>query len=70
MLSITLDPATERRLADLAKQTGRSVSEHARELIEANIDDLEDRYVAEKRLEERKPAMTSNDVRRALGLDD
>jgi predicted DNA-binding protein len=43
MLSIQLDPETERRLSELAKRTGRSEDDCARELIEGHIDDLEDR---------------------------
>ena len=58
MLSIRLDPDIERRLASLAKQTGRTKSYYARELIEANILGLEDRYLAEARLEKRRPSLT------------
>lgn len=41
MLSIRLAPEIEKRLAMLAKRTGQSEDSQARELIEANIDDLE-----------------------------
>ena len=69
MLSIRLDPGTERRLNELAKRTGRTKSYYARELIESNIEDLEDRYLAEARLEKRRPSLTSAQVRKELGLD-
>jgi RHH-type rel operon transcriptional repressor/antitoxin RelB len=69
MLSIRLDPDIERRLSDLARLTGRTKSYYARELIEGNIDDLEDRYLAEARLENRQPPLTSEQVRKELGLD-
>ncbi len=69
MLSIRLDPDIERRLSELAKRTGRTKSYYVRELIEANIEDLEDRYLAEARLEKRRPPLTSRQVRKELGLE-
>jgi len=70
MLSIRLDPDVERRLAELAQRTGRTKSYYARELIVGNLEDLEDRYLAEARLEKRRPSLTSRQVRKDLGLDD
>jgi RHH-type rel operon transcriptional repressor/antitoxin RelB len=70
MLSIRLDPEIERRLSELAQRTGRTKSYYARELIEGNIEDLEDRYLAEARLEKRRPPLSSRQVRKQLGLDD
>jgi RHH-type transcriptional regulator, rel operon repressor / antitoxin RelB len=70
MLSIRLDPAIERRLSELAKRTGRTKTYYVRELIEGNIEDLEDRYLAEARLEKRRRPLTSQQVRKELGLDD
>jgi RHH-type rel operon transcriptional repressor/antitoxin RelB len=69
MLSIRLDPDIERRLSELAKRTGRTKTYYARELIEGNIEDLEDRYLAEARLEKRRSPLTSRRVRRELGLE-
>ena len=68
MLSIRLDPKIERRLAALAKQTGRTKTYYARELIEANIVDLEDRYLAEARPRKRRPPLTAEKVRKELAL--
>lgn len=70
MLSIRLDPDIERRLTELARRTGRTKSYYARELIEGNLEDLEDRYLAEVRLEKRRPPLSSRQVREELGLDD
>src|SRR5882762_8903178 len=53
MLSIRLKPALERRLARLARQTGRTKTFYATKLIEENIEDFEDRYIAEASLEKR-----------------
>ncbi len=69
MLSLRLDPGIERRLDQLAQRTGRTKSFYARELIEGNLEDLEDRYLAEARLEKRRPALTSRQVRKELGLN-
>jgi len=45
-------------------------SYYARELIEGNLEDLEDSYLAEARLEKRRPALINRQVRRELGLED
>jgi RHH-type rel operon transcriptional repressor/antitoxin RelB len=50
MLAIRLPAEIEKRLDALAKQTGRTKSYYAREAILEHLDDLEDIYIAEKRL--------------------
>jgi RHH-type rel operon transcriptional repressor/antitoxin RelB len=70
MLSIRLKPAMERRLSRLARQTGRTKTFYATKLIEENIEDLEDRYLAEARLEKRGKTYSSGEVRKQLGLGD
>ena len=69
VLSIRLKPALERRLSRLARQTGRTKTFYATKLIEENIEDLEDRYLAETRLENRAKRYSTAQVRRQLGLD-
>ncbi len=49
--TIRLSPETEARLSHLTRETGRSKAFYLRQLIEENLDDLEDIYLAEKRLE-------------------
>ncbi|WP_106797208.1 TraY domain-containing protein [Rhizobium sp. H4] len=49
MLALRLPPDIETRLDELARRTGRSKSFYARQAI---IEDLEDIYLAEKRLDE------------------
>ncbi len=51
MLSIRLDPETEKRLERLAARTGRTKSYYAREALLEHLDDMEDRYIAIERLE-------------------
>ena len=70
VLSIRLKPSIEKRLNQLAKETGRTKTFYASKLIEENLEDLEDRYLAEARLEKRGKSYTSAQARRELGLDD
>jgi RHH-type rel operon transcriptional repressor/antitoxin RelB len=60
MMSIRLSDEMERRLSDLATRTGRT---------KAYFDDLEDRYLAEARLEKRRPPLSGEQLRKNLGLD-
>ena len=69
MLSLRLSPETDQRLSRLASLTGRTKSYYVRELIDDNLEDLEDRYIAEARLEARQTPLTSKQMREKLGLD-
>ena len=51
MLALRLPPQIEARLVALAKRTGRSKTYYAIEAITDHIDDLEDIYLADQRLE-------------------
>jgi len=70
MVSVSLPAAVQKRLAELARSRGVSEGELTRELIEASIDDLDDIEMAAARLEQRKPALTAEQARKALGLSD
>ncbi len=50
MLALRLPEDIEKRLAALAKKTGRTKSFYAREAILEHIEELEDYYLAEERL--------------------
>ena len=50
MLALRLPPQIERRLDALAKKTGRTKSYYAREAILRQIEDIEDYYLARRRL--------------------
>jgi RHH-type rel operon transcriptional repressor/antitoxin RelB len=52
MLVLQLPPDIEARLIELSKRTGRSKSFYVRQAILAHLDDLEDVYLAKRRLEE------------------
>jgi len=69
MLSVRLDPEIEQRLQDLATRTGRTKSYYAREAILAQLEDMEDRYLALARLENPGPRVSLDDLERELELD-
>ena len=72
MLALRIDAKTEKRLAALAARTGRTKSYYAREAILAQLDDLEDFYLAEDRLKgfRAEDAIPLAELKAELGLDD
>jgi RHH-type rel operon transcriptional repressor/antitoxin RelB len=74
MLAIRLPDKIEKRLARLAKQTGRTKTYYAREAIVQYLDDLEDIYFAQKELEAirsgRSKTVPLEKVMRFYGLED
>lgn len=69
MLSIRLDPDTEKRLAALAARTGRTKSYYAREALLAHLDEMEDRYIAIERLENPARRWTLEELEDDADLD-
>lgn len=73
-VSIRLPDDVSARLQDLAQLTGRSKTFYMIEAIREHLDDLEDLYIAEKRLIEvragRSKTHTLEEVERSLGLAD
>jgi RHH-type rel operon transcriptional repressor/antitoxin RelB len=72
MLALRIDPETEKRLEALAARTGRTKSFYAREAILAQLDDLEDFYLAEERMKDFRAgeAIPLSELKAELGLDD
>jgi len=74
MLSIRLSPEMEQRLDTLAKETHRPKSYYVREALERSLEEIEDVYLAEKRMENIRPGNSRvhslTDVERDLGLAD
>ena len=74
MLAIRLPEDIESRLKALAKATGRRKTYYARESILQYLDELEDIYMAEKRLEDiragREKTIPIEQVEKDLGLAD
>jgi RHH-type rel operon transcriptional repressor/antitoxin RelB len=73
MLAIRLPETIEKRLEKLAKRTGRTKTYYAREAILQHLEELEDIYLAERRLAEiragRVKAIPLKDVLKPHELD-
>lgn len=73
-ISIQLSLEDERRLEDLAFQTGRPKESYFQEIIERGLEDVEDYYLAIDVLERvrngEEQVYTAAEVRKNLGLDD
>jgi len=68
MLGIRLEPELERRLARLAKKTGRSKSYYARQAIRQFLEDREDYLLGISVLERNEPTLSLEKLERRLGL--
>jgi RHH-type rel operon transcriptional repressor/antitoxin RelB len=66
MLALRLPPEIEQRLDALAKETGRSKSYYAHEAILRQIKDIEDYYLARRRLGRGGPRLTLESLERDL----
>ena len=66
MLALRLPPAIEKRLDALAKKTGRTKSFYAREAILRHIEDIEDYYLARRRLARGGSRITLESLERQL----
>jgi RHH-type rel operon transcriptional repressor/antitoxin RelB len=71
--SIRLPHEIENRLEKLSSQTGRSKSFYVKEAIIEHLDDIEDVYLAEKRLEDIRAGRTQTiplqEVMKHYGMD-
>jgi len=74
MLAVRLPEEIEKRLEELAKATGRTKTFYARQAILKYLDDLEDIYISEQRLEEiragRERTVTLEEVMKRHGMED
>lgn len=68
MIALKLEPKLEARLVALAKSTGRTKADVAREAVAQQLDDLEDYYEAAKAAKNPGRIHTSKEVERELGL--
>lgn len=69
MISLRLGKDLEDRLKHLAECTGRTKTYYVQQLLENHLDEIEDRYLAEQRLETPAPRLSSDEMRHELGLD-
>jgi RHH-type rel operon transcriptional repressor/antitoxin RelB len=70
MLAVRLPADIETRLAALAKETGRTKTFYAREAILRYLEDMEDRYIAQRRLEKPGRRVSMKEAEAFLGLAD
>lgn len=74
MIAVRLTADLEKRLDELARKTGRTKTFYVREAIVNYIDEIEDIYLAEKRLQslvaEKSKTYTLEEVVKKLGLED
>ena len=72
--TVRLEAEQEKRLAFLARSTGRTKAYYLRELIQNGLDDLEDYYLAAATMERvrkgEEKTYSAAEVRSDLGLDD
>ena len=72
-ISVQLSPDVEKRLTILSESTGKPKDFYIREAIQEYLDDLEDIYLAEKRLEDLHKGLSRTysleEVERELGLE-
>lgn len=68
MLALRLPPDLEKRLATLAKKTGRTKSFYAREAILRHIEDIEDYHLAMRRLKRGGRRVKLETLKREVGL--
>jgi RHH-type rel operon transcriptional repressor/antitoxin RelB len=66
MLAVRLPPEIEHRLDALAKKTGRTKSYYVREAILRQIEDIEDYYLARRRLARGGPRVTLESLERRV----
>lgn len=69
MLAIRLPAKIEKRLALLAKRTGRTKTYYATEAILQYMDDLEDTYLAVDRLEKAGKRWSQDELEQGVDLD-
>ena len=74
MIAVRLTADLEKRLDELARKTGRTKTFYVREAIVSYLDEIEDIYLAEKRLQslvaEKSKTYTLEEVVKKLGLED
>ena len=70
-MTVTIDipKEIEAQLLSEAKATGVPLSQFVRDFLLDHYEEMEDRQIAEARLEDRQPPVSATQVRKNLGLD-
>ncbi|MBO6535556.1 MAG: ribbon-helix-helix protein, CopG family [Balneolaceae bacterium] len=68
-ITVRLGESVEKRLDQLAKLTGRTKTYYIRQALVEKLDELEDLYIAEQRLEQPDKRWTLDQLERGDDLD-
>ena len=68
-ISVNLGPELEKRLNQLVKLTGRTKTYYIRYALKQKLEELEDIYIAEKRLESREKRWSLEEIERGDDLE-
>ena len=68
-ITVRLGSDVEKRLDTLAKLTGRTKTYYIRQALEEKLNDLEDLYIAEHRLEEPEQRWSLEQLERNVDLE-
>lgn len=68
-ITVRLGDSIEKRLDELAKLTGRTKTYYIRKALEEKLDELEDLYTAEQRLEEPEKRWSLEQLERGDDLE-
>ena len=69
MLSVRLPEDIERRLAEVARKTGRTKTYYVREAILMHLEEIEDIYLAEERLSNPARRWTHSDLEAGVDME-
>ncbi|MEP0006056.1 MAG: type II toxin-antitoxin system VapB family antitoxin [Balneola sp.] len=68
-ITVRLGESVERRLDELAKLTGRTKTYYIRQALEEKLDEMEDLYMAEQRIEEPQKRWSLDEIERGDDLE-
>ncbi|HAH52325.1 hypothetical protein A8B79_07020 [Balneola sp. EhC07] len=68
-ITVRLGESVEKRLDELAKLTGRTKTYYIRQALEEKLDEMEDLYMAEQRIEEPQKRWSLDEIERGDDLE-
>lgn len=68
-ITVRLGDSVEKRLDELAKLTGRTKTYYIRQALEEKLDEMEDLYMAEQRIEEPQKRWSLDEIERGDDLE-
>ena len=68
-ITVRLGESVEKRLDELAKLTGRTKTYYIRQALEGKLDEMEDLYMAEQRIEKPQKRWSLDEIERGDDLE-